>query len=106
MVGVGLTITVSALQTRPVFTSNWRLSRSSSIQRWGTPDEAEENIWTLLNPFKQAPSATKREVEEYKRTPGSTPRTTSNSDVHLKERYGKGVTTSSGDEEGAEDDAS
>ena len=49
-------------------------------------DEPKENIFTLLNPFKQAPSATKREKEEYKREAGSTPRTTSDSKYHLAER--------------------
>ena len=46
----------------------------------------KENIFTLLNPFKQAPSATKREKEEYKRKVGSTPKTTTDSTFHMAER--------------------
>ena len=68
--------------------SRW-FSRSArhSPSRLLAKEESEENFWTLLNPFSQAPSATKREKEEYKRAEkGSTPKTTAESKYHMGER--------------------
>ena len=67
--------------------SRW-FSRSArhSPSRLLAKEESEENFWTLLNPFSQAPSATKREKEEYKRAEkGSTPKTTAESKYHMGE---------------------